>query len=390
MDQTEIATPKKVVSIASLLSPPETMRHDSFTSVTNNGPADSFASVAPSAEALQAVTQTTQATLEPEAIYGTPPISPEQADQQEKPFKSTEVVKDPPAYAASEAGESIAHVPLFPSSASVGYDAESVVAQHVVARDAQSRPGPTKEDYEAAVTIATLKTSMMDLFNKDPKAWWQREKSLWPVYEAERQKTLQRRTEQRKQQMLLPKEPLRRVATTSRVRKPRQLPAPRAQPQRLPRQTAAMSFNNPFADLGIQQYTPPVQRTPRPPVARGMFDWRSIPDFCPPISTLPDGKFTLKTDWKGQPLDLYNDPDRDNLHPDELRLASTLRLQCNAYLHSKRNIFVARLECLRKNKEFRKTDAQQACKIDVNKASKLWTAFDKVGWFNPQYMAKYL
>jgi len=37
-------------------------------------------------------------------------------------------------------------------------------------------------------------------------------------------------------------------------------------------------------------------------------------------------------------------------------------------------------------KDFRKTDAQQACKIDVNKASKLWTAFDKAGWFQNKWM----
>lgn len=394
MDQTETTTPKKMVSIASLLSPPETMRHDSFTSAGHSMATDSFASVAPSAEALQAATQTTQATLGPETVYPSPPtpISPQHVDQQEKPFKGNEGIKDPPAYAASEAGESIAQMPLFPSDVAVEYDAESAIARHVGVRDGQSPSGPTKEDYEAALTITKLKTSMMDLFNKDPKAWWKREISLWPQYEAERQKKLQRQAEKRKQQMLLPREPLRRVASTSRVKKPRQPLTPRAQPQRTPRQIAAMSFRNPFEGIGIQQYTPPASapRAPRPPVVRGEFDWRSIPDFSPPISTLPDGKYSLKTDWKGQPLDLSNDPDRDNLHPDELRLASTLRLQCAAYLHSKRNIFKARLEKLRMGKEFRKTDAQQACSIDVNKASKLWTAYDKVGWFNPQYMASHL
>jgi len=45
---------------------------------------------------------------------------------------------------------------------------------------------------------------------------------------------------------------------------------------------------------------------------------------------------------------------------------------------------------LRIGKEFRKTDAQQACKIDVNKASKLWTAFDKVGWFKKDFFLQRL
>ncbi|KAF7539606.1 hypothetical protein G7Z17_g12393 [Cylindrodendrum hubeiense] len=78
------------------------------------------------------------------------------------------------------------------------------------------------------------------------------------------------------------------------------------------------------------------------------------------------------------------------LHPDELTLAGNLRLDCATYLTSKRRIFERRLQCLRNGKEFRKTDAQQACKIDVNKASKLWTAFDKVGWLDAEWVRQYL
>jgi hypothetical protein len=48
------------------------------------------------------------------------------------------------------------------------------------------------------------------------------------------------------------------------------------------------------------------------------------------------------------------------------------------------------VRALRIGKEFRKTDAQQACKIDVNKASKLWTAYDRVGWFDSEHFQQYL
>ena len=89
-------------------------------------------------------------------------------------------------------------------------------------------------------------------------------------------------------------------------------------------------------------------------------------------------------------LDLSNDPDRHLLHEAEVNLAATLRLSCATYLCSKRRIFQARIEALRIGKEFRKTDAQQACKIDVNKASKLWSAYEKVGWFRKEYFEKYL
>lgn len=121
-------------------------------------------------------------------------------------------------------------------------------------------------------------------------------------------------------------------------------------------------------------------------------DYNSLPDYSPPTSTLPLGNpKSLKADWPSPNiLNLSNDPDRHMLHEAELNLAGTLRLSCATYLCSKRRIFAARLQALKIGKEFRKTDAQQACKIDVNKASKLWTAFDKVGWFNPRYFERHL
>ena len=118
-------------------------------------------------------------------------------------------------------------------------------------------------------------------------------------------------------------------------------------------------------------------------------DYSSLPDYCPPTSNLPTGK-CLKTEWPSGPLDISNDPDRHLLHEAEINLASTLRLTCATYLCSKRRIFEARLAAFKKKKEFRKTDAQQACRIDVNKASKLWQVYERVGWFNKFHLEKYL
>ena len=95
-------------------------------------------------------------------------------------------------------------------------------------------------------------------------------------------------------------------------------------------------------------------------------------------------------EWKGQPRDLSHDPHRHLLHETELQLATNLRLSCAQYLTAKRRIFVSRVHCERIHKEFRKTDAQQACKIDVNKASKLWTAFEKVGWLDRSHIEGFL
>jgi hypothetical protein len=135
-----------------------------------------------------------------------------------------------------------------------------------------------------------------------------------------------------------------------------------------------------------------VQRagTPDRKVAREDKDFNALPDYCPPKDSLPNKMNSLKVDWRGAPIDLRNDPNVLDLHPDEVALAGNLRLDCATYLTSKRRIFIKRVECIRIGKEFRKTDAQQACKIDVNKASKLWTAFEKVGWLNPKWVRQYV
>ena len=125
-------------------------------------------------------------------------------------------------------------------------------------------------------------------------------------------------------------------------------------------------------------------------VAREDKDFNSLPDYCPPVTSLPNKPNSLKVDWKGAPIDLKFDRYAYLLHPDELSLAANLRLDCATYITSKRRIFIKRIEAYQIGKEFRKTDAQQACKIDVNKASKLWQAFDKVGWLRPEWIQKFI
>lgn len=117
-----------------------------------------------------------------------------------------------------------------------------------------------------------------------------------------------------------------------------------------------------------------------------------IPDYSPdPYTTLPKGNNrALKIEWKGQPMDLRDDPHLDKLHPAEVVLASTLRLRCNVYLDSKRRLFHEKVNRVRTDMPFRRTDAQKACRIDVNKASRLFAAFEKVGWLNDKHFAKYL
>jgi hypothetical protein len=121
-------------------------------------------------------------------------------------------------------------------------------------------------------------------------------------------------------------------------------------------------------------------------------DFMALEDISPPLSSLASARKRLRVNWKDNrnPLDLSNDPHRDLLHPDELTLASNLRLDCATYLTSKRRIFLARLEFAKAGAEFRKTHAQKACKIDVNKASHLWQAYEDVGWLDLEWIRPHM
>ena len=139
--------------------------------------------------------------------------------------------------------------------------------------------------------------------------------------------------------------------------------------------------------------TQPTKHKRAPPSKKVEDDtknWSELPDYAPPTSTLDGTGKTLKASWHGTSLDLSSDIDKVHLHPQEYAVAQALRLSCASYLFNKRKIFGARLQAIKDGKNFTKTAAQGACSIDVNKASQLWEAFDKVGWFKEELFAKYL
>ncbi|GMM36346.1 hypothetical protein DASC09_036710 [Saccharomycopsis crataegensis] len=146
------------------------------------------------------------------------------------------------------------------------------------------------------------------------------------------------------------------------------------------------------SDIDAINSPPPKKRKVRDPSTPkpSFVDWKSIPDYSPNISTLPaNNTRCLSTEWKGQPMNLSDDPLVDKLHPAEVTLASILRLPCNVYLDSKRRLFVEKVTRLKKHLPFRRTDAQKACRIDVNKASRLFAAFEKAGWLNDHHFKKF-
>ncbi|KAG0368716.1 hypothetical protein BGZ54_001304 [Gamsiella multidivaricata] len=86
--------------------------------------------------------------------------------------------------------------------------------------------------------------------------------------------------------------------------------------------------------------------------------------------------------WRGQPLSVVGKPGYELLHPYETYIASTLRLSPAQYLSCKRTLILTSRAYYAKpdGKQFRKSDAQKLCRIDVNKTSRLWEVFAKVGW----------
>ncbi|KAG0266867.1 hypothetical protein BG011_000482 [Mortierella polycephala] len=89
-----------------------------------------------------------------------------------------------------------------------------------------------------------------------------------------------------------------------------------------------------------------------------------------------------KVIWKGTPLSVKGRPGYEQLHAYEEYIASTLRLSPAQYLSCKRTLILAsrQYHANPNGKQFRKSDAQKLCRIDVNKTSRLWEAFAKIGW----------
>ncbi|KAL3418942.1 SWIRM domain-containing protein [Phlyctema vagabunda] len=292
-----------------------------------------------------------------------PPVSPFTQTDGADDSRSV-AIKDPILYPQSDAPNT-SNAPLF-DEATEALTRQRQVDRHLAARDSdifREASPPRPEEYKL---VLEFKSKVARAYNSNRNLWFRRE----------RQFLLEDRALQsgkaKRYPTIAPHPPRPRNLNAS---KPKVKPAgPRSPITRQPRPPKP-----------VRATTPGEGKT-----ARTDKDFTAIPDYSPPISSLPKKANSLKVDWRGAPIELKNDSHFHALHPDEVALAANLRLDCATYLTSKRRIFERRLECLRIGKEFRKTDAQQACKIDVNKASKLWQAFDKVGWLDPSWVQQYL
>ena len=319
-----------------------------------------------------------------------PPISPyTNAPKHDDPYPpQSHSQRDPELFPEMEEDQPVENNPLFPPEQIV---IEATVDDHMMKqKQVPARCRPTKDEY---MTMATMVSSVVKNMKMNPQKWYNREReylnkrhSLPHPNKVIKQQPKQGR--QNKQindgyRKIAPKS--FKAATGLKKDKHPELVPKTSRVGRTPRQTPKAQVSHSFD--ATSPYTPKTQRQP---TARDDDDFHSLADWSPPLSTLANTARSLKMEWKGSARDLSLDPDRHLLHETEVQLASNLRLSCAQYLTAKRKIFIARAHCARIGKEFRKTDAQQACKIDVNKASRLWVAFDKVGWLDRYHIEAYL
>ncbi|CAG8948708.1 hypothetical protein HYFRA_00001829 [Hymenoscyphus fraxineus] len=336
---------------SSLMSPPEPVLHDSFSRPSTS---DSNMEISYGKPATAQYDPPLSPPVSPEDSTGTPD-SPSNANRDPILFPQEQETQD----------TSSTHPSLFPT--------QQVVEDHIRNRDssvfAQTSP-PRREDYDLV-----LRCQMMGKFVQNPQKY---QMQAWIQAKADQEA---RRGGPRDINQLRRYTPIAPASNGSRKAGGR-ANGPRTSPN-----GGIAKPRVPKAPKGDRQQTPDAGGKR---VAREDKDFESLPDFSPPIGNSLDKPNALKIDWKGQPIDLKNDPHADKLHPHELACAANLRLDCATYLTSKRRIFISRVNALNIPKEFRKTDAQQACKIDVNKASKLWSAFEKVGWLKPELFQQYI
>ncbi|KAJ5928019.1 hypothetical protein N7466_006975 [Penicillium verhagenii] len=354
--------------VSSLMSPPETKPLENFQhSPFSRNPSSLDIKLPP----ISADRKRTQSEMDlpspPVTPYtGTKKRHPHTVEQMEREVGSS---RDPVLFPRHEsiAGE---EQPLF---GPIHSTREAVVEQHItshMARFDNKRNKPTRDEYLLALSCVPIVSAQ---YNRNPVAWAREERET-----LERQLALINRyrpTDLAANLKKIAPAP-KKAVMTPRVQRTRVKRTPKS----TPKQQSMDTFDSP----------PSASKSRALGTNRDDTDFQALQDFSPPLDTLGNNAKALKADWKGQMLDLSNDPDRHMLSPAELNLASTLRLSCATYLCSKRRIFEARVRALSVGKEFRKTDAQQACKIDVNKASKLWTAYERVGWFKPEFFHQHL
>jgi hypothetical protein len=355
------------LSVSSLMSPPETKPLESFSSLSPFAKPQTT-----SGDITLPPIATDRKRTQSEMNLPSPPVTPYTGNKKrDSPSDHLEggSTRDPVLFPTQDATTDAHEEPLFGPAPSP----EALVERHINSHMALFRNKvnkPTRDEYLLALSCVPIVSTQ---YNRNPAAWAREERET-----LERQMVMMNRyrPDQEPKLKRIAPAPVKKAGAPPRTQ---QRPRVRRTPKSTPKQQIFDVFDS-----------PPATKPRTLGTNRDDTDYHSLMDYSPPLDTLGSNVKALKADWKGQMLDLSSDVDKHMLSPAEINLASTLRLSCATYLCSKRRIFEARVRALGVGKEFRKTDAQQACKIDVNKASKLWTAYERVGWFKPEYFHQYL
>ncbi|KAL3478026.1 SWIRM domain protein [Aspergillus californicus] len=367
-------------TVSNLMSPPESKPFDSFnpTFLPHRLSQDPSYSREMQLAPMRLDRKRTQSEMD----LPSPPVTPYAGNKKSKSVTSEQQdgdamigsSRDPVLFPRHD--ESISEFatdePLIGSMIASEEDVEQHIDSHM-ARFKNKHNKPTRDEYRLALSCVPIVSTQ---YNRDPKAWLREE-----TKNTNRLIMLNQHRPQVSDgglKRIAPAPTKRVVPAQTRVQR---TPRVKRTPKSTPKQKALDSF---------ELHTPNSRSSRAIGTSRDDTDFESIKDYSPSQELIGGNAKSLKTDWKGQMLDLSNDPERHLLSPPELNIAATLRLSCATYLCSKRRIFEARVKALSVGKEFRKTDAQQACKIDVNKASKLWTAYERVGLFSSKYFQQYL
>lgn len=378
----------RLPTISNLMSPPEAKPLESFSITPAKTPSTARSYCLSPEQTLAPIASSKTPDTKTMRILPSPPVSPwmnkeYKGDKAEHTFpqnhgRRAEDVKDPILYPEGSF-ESVEEQPLFPPEPS-NLRTEDIISNHIAMQGGKKTNRPTRDEYRLALACVP---QIGSLYNRNPAGYMKRqreevEEQYWQA------KRICARAGTRAIPVAIAPAPKQAKRAINRVATPAKAPVPRV--RRTPKASPMAKLMG-YPDKGRSATPDRLPGTKREDV-----DYNSLPNYAPPTDTLPKGNpKVLKADWaSNNVLNLSNDPDRNMLHEAEINLAGTLRLSCATYLCSKRRIFEARLNALRIGKEFRKTDAQQACKIDVNKASKLWTAYDKVGWFGKSYFLQYI
>ena len=304
-----------------------------------------------------------------------PPPSPFTRDELPSTVPAI-VMTDPTLFSAPNSPAASAPQPLF-------HDTEQwddIILERNQSTVQDPKFKPTVQEYKVFVSAA------FELHARDPGRWLEREKKYManvPTQWASLNKVQKLSTTGPSKIRALA--PARKQIPTSSPFKIQRTPRT---PKVTPKSQRGYEAFARAQESGILSPGPVAVRT-RQPATREDVDFNAIPDYCPPLSTLNENS-KFKVEWKGTRLDLSNDPHKHLLHPAEIHLASVLRLSCASYLTSKRRIFKDKVDRTRAGLKFQKTDSQKACKIDVNKASKLWQAYHSIGWFDEKFITPHL